>query len=442
MTGLMKTLSGLMFLLACILTKPSLAGEKTALVIGNGAYSDMPALRNPTNDANLIAGKLAGLGFDVVRVIDGNRQDFREGLVRFGRQSQGADVALVFYAGHGVQVNGQNWLLPVDAEIQASTDLPAQALKANDLLEIMEASGARLKLVFFDACRNNPLPRSLSRGAANGLARLEANAAGMMIAFATSPGDVALDGSGDNSPFTDALARLIDTPDLEVRHLMGKVRESVYLSTGERQLPWLNEALIGEFYFGGRTGARPEVALPQATEQPAGTTITASRTEPQQLPAPRYDRDFCRTASLSGSSLQFCASSVLDPQFGNRYGPGNLFDGNHATAWVEGVSGNGAGQKVLIAFDRPRLLSGFKVVNGYAKNRDIHTKNARVRGATLRLSDGSSQPVNLPDDMRTNRFSFGSPLEVTWMELEIGSVFAGSKYKDTALSELVPVFAD
>jgi uncharacterized caspase-like protein len=446
MSGLLKTLSGLVFLLASILAGPSLAATKTALVIGNGAYSYMPALRNPANDANLIAGKLAALGFEVVRVIDGSRQDFREGLIRFGRQSQGADVALVFYAGHGVQVNGQNWLLPVDAEIEASTDLPAQALKANDLLEIMEASGARLKLVFFDACRNNPLPRSLSRGASNGLARLEANAAGMMIAFATSPGDVALDGSGDNSPFTDALARHIDTPDLEVRHLMGKVRESVYVSTGERQLPWLNEALIGEFYFGGRTGAPPEGPRPQASVQPqgasSGNTVTASRTEPQQLPAPRYDRDFCRTASLYGSSLRFCASSVLDPQFGNRYGPGNLFDGDHATAWVEGVSGNGSGQKVLIAFDRPRLLSGFELVNGYAKNRDIHTKNARVRTATLRLSDGSSQSLNLPDDMRSKRFSFGTPQEVSWMELEIGSVFEGSKYKDTALSELVPVFAD
>ena len=186
-------------------------------------------------------------------MLSSGRQDFYEGLTLFGRRAQGADVALVFYAGHGVQVDGRNWLLPVDAEVEASTDLPAQAIKANDLLEIMDISGARLKLVFFDACRNNPLPRSLSRGAANGLARLEANAAGMMIAFATAPGDTALDGTGRNSPFTEALARLIGTPDLEVRHLPGRVRESVYKSTGEQQLPWVNEALIGEFYFGGRS---------------------------------------------------------------------------------------------------------------------------------------------------------------------------------------------
>lgn len=443
MTGPFKILFGV-FLLNLVLAGPALAGGKTALVIGNGAYQSMPSLRNPANDANLIARKLAGLGFDVVRVIDGDRTDFWDGLKTFGRRAQGADVALVFYAGHGVQVNGQNWLLPVDADIQASTDLPSQALKANDLLEIMEASGARLKLVFFDACRNNPLPRSLSRGAANGLARLEANAAGMMIAFATAPGDVALDGSGQNSPFTEALARMIDTPDLEVRHLMGRVRESVYTSTGERQLPWLNEALIGEFYFGGKSGngaPQPTTQAPPDAQTPAAE-VSVSRTEPRHQSAPSYRQDLCRSTYRAGSDLMFCASSVLDPQYGNRYGTANLYDGNHATAWVEGTAGNGAGQKVLIAFDRPRLLSGFEIVNGYAKNRDIYTKNARVQTARLKLSDGSSQLVSLPDVMYENRFSFGTPVEATWLELEIGSVFPGSKYTDTALSEFVPVFAD
>lgn len=456
MSGILRTFAGIWLLLSVAAAGEALAAGKVALVIGNGAYRTMPALRNPANDATLIASRLSELGFDVVRIIDGDRQDFWDGLTDFGRRAQNADVALVFYAGHGVQVNGSNWLLPVDAEIQASTDLPAQAMKADDLLEIMHASGARLKLVFFDACRNNPLPRSLSRGAANGLARLEANAAGMMIAFATSPGDVALDGSGNNSPFTEALARLIATPDLEVRHLMGKVRESVYTSTGERQLPWLNEALIGEFYFGGRSG-ESAVAAPPASAQPAsseaslaaiappaesGGGTTASRTEPVALPTPSYSGGICSNAVVAGSSLRICASSVLDPQFGNRYGPGNLSDGNPATAWVEGVAGTGAGQKVFLSFDRPRRLAGFEIINGYAKNRDIYRKNARLRTVVLRLSDGSSQNLSLPDEMRVSRFTFDSPLEATWLELEIGSVFSGSKYADTALSELVPVFAD
>ncbi|WP_299818623.1 caspase family protein [uncultured Roseibium sp.] len=434
------------WLTALLFSLPSTthAAGKVALVIGNGAYQRMPALPNPSNDAELMASKLTGLGFDVVRIIDGDRRAFRDGLTRFGRRAQGADVALVFYAGHGVQVNGRNWLLPVDAEILASTDLPGQAVKADDLLEIMDASGARLKLVFLDACRNNPLPRSLSRGTTNGLARLEANAAGMMIAFATAPGDVALDGAGSNSPFTEALARLIGTPDLEVRHLMGRVRESVYTSTGERQLPWLNEALIGEFYFGGKSeGGKPSVAVytPAPTSGNAGSEKgTESFTAARHNPLPDYAAKRCSPARSGGGALQVCASSVLDPQYGNRYGPGNLFDGKTSTAWVEGVSGEGAGEKVLVAFDRPRWLQGFEIVNGYAKNRDIFQKNARVRTANVTLSDGTTRILRLSDTMGAERYVFDTPVEAAWLEFEIGTVFPGSRYKDTAISEVIPLF--
>ncbi|MDN3721005.1 caspase family protein [Roseibium salinum] len=368
----MRAIAGLLTLLLplLLLVQPGTARAdgKVALVIGNGAYKAMPALVNPASDANLMTAKLTGLGFDVVRIIDGDRKAFYDGLTQFGRKAQGADVAVVFYAGHGVQVNGRNWLLPVDAVVEASTELPGQAVRADDLLEIMDASGARLKLVFLDACRNNPLPRSLSRGTANGLARLEANAAGMMIAFATAPGDVALDGQGSNSPFTEALARLIDTPDLEVRHLMGRVRESVYATTGERQLPWLNEALIGEFYFGGRSGDAAAATVQHAASTPAALTQT------RHLPLPSLEGGTCSTTDRFGGSWRVCASSVLDPQFGNRYGPANLFDGNTATAWVEGVSGDGTGERILFSFDRPRQLSGFEIVNGYAKSRDIFHK--------------------------------------------------------------------
>lgn len=447
MTRILRSIFASLLFLLVVHPATSFAAGKVALVIGNGSYQAMSSLQNPPNDANLMANKLSGLGFDIVRIIDGDRRSFYDGLTLFGRKAQGADIALVFYAGHGVQVNGRNWLLPVDAQIEASTDLPAQAIKANDLLDIMEASGARLKLVFFDACRNNPLPRSLSRGTNNGLARLEANAAGMMIAFATSPGDVALDGAGQNSPFTEALARLIDTPDLEVRHLMGRVRESVYKSTGERQLPWLNEALIGEFYFGGKSSATagsaqaPESKVASASTgnestRPHGLTITRHNA------APHYARNLCSRSATQNGTFDFCASSVLDPQHGNRYGPSNLVDGKLTTAWVEGASGNGNGESILIAFDRPRLLAGFDIVNGYAKSQDIFFKNARIRTALVRLSDGSQETINLPDNMRTSRFTFGEPVETSWMEIEIGTVFPGDKYTDTALSEFLPIFAD
>ncbi len=447
MSALLRLTTGLWLLILLALPTAAMAAGKVAIVIGNGAYSPLPALANPPNDANLMASKLSGLGFEVIRIVDGTRKDFYEGLTQFGRLAQGADVALVFYAGHGVQVDGRNWLLPVDAEIETSTDLPAQAIKATDLLEIMDISGARLKLVFFDACRNNPLPRSLSRGASNGLARLEANAAGMMIAFATAPGDTALDGSGSNSPFTEALARLIDTPDLEVRHLLGRVRESVYTSTGERQLPWVNEALIGEFYFGGKTGdgTKPDggegTHNALASAEPEGGDPSVLATTRHQ-PAPRVAGGNCVPASAPGGSWQICASSVLDPQYGNRYGPANLTDGNLSTAWVEGISGNGTGEKVLFTFPRPRLLAGFEIVNGYAKNQDIFRKNARIKTARITLSDNTEETISLLDTMKSRRYTFTTPVETTWLELEIGSVFPGSKYQDTALTEFVPLFAD
>ncbi|WP_346909283.1 caspase family protein [uncultured Roseibium sp.] len=234
-------------------TESAKAADLVALVVGNGAYRHLPKLINSPNDATLMSRTLADLGFDVIEVIDGDQRALLDGLIRFGRATRAADIAMVFYAGHAVQVAGRNWLLPVDVNVEASTDLPGQAIRAEDLLDIMDASGARLKLVFLDACRNNPLPRSLTRGVARGLARLDADTAGTMIAFATAPGDVAFDGVGANSPFTTALARYIRQPGLEVRQMMGKVRKAVYDETGERQLPWVNEALIGEFYFAGRS---------------------------------------------------------------------------------------------------------------------------------------------------------------------------------------------
>ena len=252
---------------------PAEAAKRAALVIGNGAYKNSPALANPANDAGDITLRLIALGFEVVTVIDGDHRRMLDALSSFGRIATGAEVALFFYAGHGVQVGGRNWLLPVSSTIEAETDLPSQAIRANDVVDVMEASGAALKLVILDACRNNPLPKTASRGALRGLARVEANTAGTMITFATAPGDVAADGETRNSPFTAALLKHIATPGLEVRQLMGRVRETVYAATGKRQLPWVNEALIGEFYFGGKDSGAPDVPVAKAEPSaPVGPT--------------------------------------------------------------------------------------------------------------------------------------------------------------------------
>ena len=252
------------------------AAQKAALVIGNGAYTSAPALNNPANDARDIAQRLSTLGFDVIIVVDGDHRQMLDALSAFGRAATGAEVALFYYAGHGVQVAGRNWLLPVASDIEVAADLPSQAVKTNDIIDVMEASGASLKLVMLDACRNNPLPKAASRSASRGLARVDAGTAGTMITFATAPGDVAADGNERNSPFTAALLLHIATPGLEIRQLMGRVRETVYTNTSKRQLPWVNEALIGEFYFGGRDPSAPQIPFAKSD-----TTSTAKSQEPQ-----------------------------------------------------------------------------------------------------------------------------------------------------------------
>ncbi|WP_346909202.1 NADase-type glycan-binding domain-containing protein [uncultured Roseibium sp.] len=487
---------------------PASAADRVALVVGNGAYRYASELPNPPNDAALMGRTLADLGFDVIQVIDGDQRALLNALTQFGRAAQNADIALVFYAGHGVQVGGRNWLLPIDVHVEASTDLPGQAVRAEDLLEIMDASGARLKLVFLDACRNNPLPRSLTRGTTRGLARLDAGTAGTMIAFATAPGDVASDGTGANSPFTTALARYIRQPGLEVRQMMGKVREAVYDETGKRQLPWVNEALIGEFYFAGTAQAvtAPVASASVATAPAAadsdssasafalaekvGTVaaydaflsrysdgfyadiaraarqklvgegasaganqasapepadqgkIVVVNTSPAHLDPPDYRSGACAVRTVGGAQLTYCSSSVLDPQYGNRYGPGNLTDGDPATAWVEGVGGAGTGERILVKFGSERPFAGIDITNGYTKNRSIFAKNGRVRNATVKLSDGSTYDLPLSDTMNVLRKRLQRPVAATWMEFRIDGVYDGSKYQDTAISELIPVFAD
>ena len=287
-----RVLFCLLVLVLLSFAAPAEAERRVALVIGNGAYTNAPALKNPVNDAAAVTASLKALNFAVTEVVNGTHRSMLDAMAAFGRAASGADVALVFYAGHGVQVAGRNWLLPVGSAISAETDLPAQAVRTGDIMDVMESSGASLKLMILDACRNNPLPTSASRGASRGLARVEARTAGTMITFATAPGDVAADGETANSPFTTALVQHITTPGLEIRQLMGRVRESVYKSTGKRQLPWVNEALIGEFYFAGKD---PN-ATPIPVSKPKAITVVEAK---PQATGPSEKEAFALAQSLN-----------------------------------------------------------------------------------------------------------------------------------------------
>lgn len=249
--------------------------RRVALVIGNGAYSHAAPLDNPVRDAEAMASRLAKLGFDVVKGLDLNLRQIGDVQGAFeGKLRAKPEVALLFYAGHGLQVEGRNYLVPIDAEITTKSHLATRALLFNDLLDDM-AREAGATLIFLDACRDNPFTRSIATslgdsarfaGVRGGLARIE-KVAGTFIAYATAPDQVAFDGKGQNSPFTSALLAHIDTPGLSVGDLMIDVRNKVLAETNERQEPWDQSSLRARFYFVPPESEKGGVQLSQGASE-------------------------------------------------------------------------------------------------------------------------------------------------------------------------------
>jgi hypothetical protein len=230
--------------------------KRVALVIGNAAYKEAAALANPRNDAQDIVAVLKPLGFHIVDGLDLDRRGMDHALARFSRLAQDADAALVYYAGHGLQYLGQNYLVPVDAKLEDEHTLPFEMTRLDDVLTTLERARG-VKILVLDACRNNPFSDRLRRllsqqnrdfGATRGLAKVE-RTQGMVIAYATQSNQVAVDGTGRNSPFTAALLKELPQPDLEVGVLFRRVALAVNKATEGRQTPELSMSLIGEFYF-------------------------------------------------------------------------------------------------------------------------------------------------------------------------------------------------
>ncbi|AZB65661.1 caspase-1, p20 [Cereibacter sphaeroides] len=256
---------------------PSGPPPRVAMVVGNSAYQNVPALPNPAGDAELVAEKLWESGFEVIETVDADRETMLADLATFRSRLREGSEALFFYAGHGVQIGGRNYLLPVSVAPSSVEDLKAQAIDAQLFLDVMAQSGARLTLVLLDACRNNPFldmpsdgaeaiaTRALSIGASRaaverglrdlaaasrgGLAEMSAGRGEALISFATAPGQVAFDGRGRHSPYTSALAGSIDEPGLELVDLFRRVRGAVREATGGQQIAWTASTLESRFYF-------------------------------------------------------------------------------------------------------------------------------------------------------------------------------------------------
>ncbi len=223
--------------------------RRLALVIGNGDYPQS-RLKNPENDAEDIADKLESLGFDVMLHTDLARKQMRRVVRQFGRKAPNYDVILFYFAGHGVQLEGENYLIPVDVDFDImKSELQDDAVRANTILDIMNEADDKTNIFILDACRNNPF-RSFSRSASRGLATLESGV-GTLIAYATAPGSTAEDGSGRNGTYTQYLLENLDKPGLTVEQMMKRVRIGVLKATRNRQVPWENSSLRGDFCFAG-----------------------------------------------------------------------------------------------------------------------------------------------------------------------------------------------
>jgi uncharacterized protein YgiM (DUF1202 family) len=225
----------------------ALAAARVALVVGNGDYAaEIGRLKNPTSDANLMAKTLTDLGFEVSLVTDADQKAMKRAIREFGqklRETGPNGIGLFYYAGHGVQVDGENFLLPIGAEIQAEGDVELEAVSAASILSQMQFAGNAVNLVFLDACRNNPLTRSFRSGS-RGLARVDAPR-GSFVGYSTAPGDVSVDGESSNSPYALALVEELTTPGISIEEAHRAVRGKVLAATNQRQTPWDSSSLTG-----------------------------------------------------------------------------------------------------------------------------------------------------------------------------------------------------
>jgi hypothetical protein len=223
--------------------------KRLALIIGNASYTGANKLSNPVNDANDMAIALKKLGFDVLQFTNLDNKAMKKAINSFGDQLREYQVGLFYYAGHGVQNNGINYLVPIDAQPESRNEIEYECIDANRILTKMEDARTRTNIVVLDACRNNPLDRSWSRGGGdNGLATMDAPI-GSVIAYATAPGKTAADGNGRNGLYTAALLKALQTPNQTIIQLFQQVRAEVIKQSSNKQLPWESTSLTGDFYF-------------------------------------------------------------------------------------------------------------------------------------------------------------------------------------------------
>ncbi|MCB1519805.1 MAG: caspase family protein [Hyphomicrobiaceae bacterium] len=307
---------------------PASAERRVALVIGNSAYQHTTPLTNPLNDARDMTAALKATGFEVIEALDADRRRIDGALRSFADKLADADIALFFYAGHGLQLGLENYLVPIDARLERERDLEFEAIKLNFILRQMEIDReGKTTIVMLDACRDNPLARNLARSmgtrsvaVGRGLAAA-ATGLGTFIAYATQPGNVALDGDGRNSPFTSALTKHMRTQGRNLNATMIAVRNEVVAATGGRQVPWDHSALTGDFYFVPRA-VTPQQGTVASAPQGSSTDLAALQRRLRTL----EDEVKARDAEIGSGRLRDLQAKAADLEELTRDQTRKLFD--------------------------------------------------------------------------------------------------------------------
>ncbi len=300
-TGVVRAAAAIILTWLSLVTQARDAhAARKAFIVGNSNYTHVVRLTNPVNDAGDLAAKLKALDYDVTVELDANRAQFLRSFQKFVGSISADDVALLYFAGHGLQIGGENFLFPIDARIEKEEDARQFLVPLNSLLADLSRI-SRNRILILDACSNNPFADEIAKaqatrsaGAARGLARVYAGV-GSFIIYATQPGNVALDGTGRNSPFTDALLRHITAPNADVHGVMRRVRGDVQRATSDQQVPWENSSLIDEVAFTGASttiGSAPSSTLspsstPRKAPTPPGTAGPLTASPPSATPPSR-----------------------------------------------------------------------------------------------------------------------------------------------------------
>jgi uncharacterized caspase-like protein len=285
--------------------------KRTALVIGNSNYQETGQLPNPVNDATDMAQVLRELGFDVILLKDANLRQMGEALDEFYAKLLEGGVGVFYYAGHGMQIDSENYLIPIDAKLERKQDTPYEAQALGKILGAMEDAANNVNIIIIDACRNKPFNRGWQRSSqAEGLAPVQA-VRGSYIAYATAPGDVADDGKGRNGTFTAQILKHIKTPNLSVEEMFKRVRQGVLEDTNNQQIPWDSSSLVGEFSFN-----QTSTSVATSTLAPESTTSTSTpaseSTASTSTPAPESTTSTSTPASESTASTSTPASESAE----------------------------------------------------------------------------------------------------------------------------------